>query len=659
MRDALAALAIPARLLTALLLLLGALVAPHAANLNPLILAFFYTATLWRLIAQRRPDVMPRRWLLFLLMFTALVLVAFTTDVSDGRLAGTALLVVMLGLKLLELRARRDIHITVFLGYFLVLTQFLYDQSLLLALYLFVGVVALMSIQVGLNRVNIELRLQLRNTLAMLAGALPLALVVFMLFPRLQTPLWGVDAGHAVTGISDEMTLGNIGRLTQSGETAFRVRFLHEVPEPSQRYWRGPVLWQTDGVRWLPGRRALDSRRADGGDPLALDYEITLEPTGQYWLFGLDVVVSTPASGLLNRDYSLVSRQRINKRLTYRAASDPDLRLLSLTPRERAMGLQLPDRVSPRVAGLVEQWRGVSDEPLQLVEQALAYFREQPFVYTLTPGELSGDVVDRFLFETRRGFCEHYAGSFALLMRLAGIPARVVVGYQGGEKNPHAEHWVVRQSDAHAWTEVWLPDYGWWRVDPTAAVAPARIEQPIDSASSLDSDQVVFQIDEHGMLGGLWREAAWLADAVDLGWHRWVVGFTAERQSSLLEAIGLRDLKGVGLALALGIGGALAVALAYLVAQLPRGPRRDPLPALWQRLLHKLQRAGVRAPPWYGPDTICALAVEAFPQAGDQLHAINRMYVQLRYGRHADPRQIGALRRRINRLRLRPGSRSP
>jgi transglutaminase-like putative cysteine protease len=654
MRDALAGLPIPSRLLTALLLLLGALMAPHAANLNPLILAFFYTATLWRLIAQRRPDVMPRRWLLFLLMFTALVLVAFTTDVSDGRLAGTALLVVMLGLKLLELRARRDIHITVFLGYFLVLTHFLYDQSLPLALYLFTGVVALMSIQVGLNRVNIELRLQLRNTLAMLAGALPLALVVFLLFPRLQTPLWGIGSGHARTGISDEMTLGNIGQLTRSGETAFRVRFLHDEPDPSQRYWRGPVLWQTDGANWQPGRRTVRPRRADGRDPFALDYEITLEPTGEYWLFGLDVVVSGPSSSLLNSDYSLVSRERINKRLTYRAASDPDLRMTRLSERERALGLQLPQRVSPRVAALAQQWRAASDpsEPLQLVEKALAYFREQPFVYTLTPGELSGDVIDEFLFETRRGFCEHYAGSFALLMRLAGIPSRVVIGYQGGEKNPHADHWVVRQSDAHAWTEVWLPERGWWRVDPTAAVAPTRIEQPIDSALSQDSDRVVFQIDEHGLLGGLWRDAAWLADAVDLGWHRWVVGFTAERQSSLLETIGLRDLKGVGLALALGIGGALAVTLAYLVAQLPRGPRRDPLPALWQRLLHKLQRAGVRAPPWYGPDTICAIATEAFPQAGDQLRAINRMYVQLRYGRHADPRQIGALRRRINRLRL-------
>ena len=657
MRDALASLPIPVRLLTALLLLLGALVAPHAANLNPLILAFFYIATLWRLIAQRQPEVMPRRWLLMLLMIAAMALVVATTHVADGRLAGTALLIVMLGLKLLELRARRDIHVAVFLGYFLVLTQFLYDQSLPLAIYLFAGVIALISIQVGLSRVNLELRLQLRNTLAMLAGALPLALVVFLLFPRLSDPLWGVNVSSAVTGISDDMSLGDIGRLSQSNETAFRVRFFSEPPEPDERYWRGPVLWHTDGQRWKAGRHPARPLPPGPSASQFIDYEVTLEPTGEYWLFGLDVVTDKPDAALLNSNYSLVGTQRVNQRRTYRAVSDPTFRMQQLSERERDMALQLPAQVSPRISELVDTWRAASDpqQPLQVVQQALAYFREQPFVYTLAPGELRGDVVDQFLFETRRGFCEHYAGSFALMMRVANIPSRVVLGYQGGEKNPHADHWVVRQSDAHAWTEVWLPKLGWWRVDPTAAVAPERIEQSIDTALSQNSDQIVFSIDDPGMIGALWRNAAWLADAVDLGWHRWVVGFTADRQGSLLEMLGLADVKGLGLILTMVIGGALAITLVYIVAQLPRGRIQDPLPALWQTLLHKLQRAGVRAPPWQGPDTICAVAAEAFPQARDQLLAINRMYIQLRYGQSGNQRQVGALRRRITRLRLKSG----
>lgn len=654
MRDALAGLPIPQKLLTAVLLLLGALVAPHAANLNPLILVFFFGAVLWRLVAQRRPEIMPGRWLLMLLMIAALGLVVFTTNVSDGRLAGTALLVVMIGLKLLELRARRDMHITVFLGYFLVLTQFLYDQSLLLAAYLFVGVFALMSVQVGLNRVNIELRLQLRNTLAMLAGAVPLALVVFLLFPRLQSPLWGISTQGAMTGISEEMTLGNIGSLSRSNDIAFRVRFFDPPPHPSQRYWRGPVLWNTDGERWTPGAQRVSSLPTIAGSDSAIDYEITLDPTGSYWLFGLDVVTRRPPGSYLNGNFSLVNSKRVDKRISYRASSDPDYRLLALSDHERRMALQLPPRISPRIRALVAEWQAATDpvQPIQLVQEALAYYREQPFVYTLSPGVLQGDPIDRFLFETRRGFCEHYAGSFAVLMRVAGIPSRVVIGYQGGEKNPHADHWVVRQSDAHAWTEVWLPKLGWWRIDPTAAVAPERIERPINTDLSQDSDRVVFRFDDNGLARALWLNAAWVADAVDLGWHRWVVGFTAERQSNLLQSVGLRELKGLGLAIALLIGSALAITLVYLLAKIPRGKVQDPLPALWQKLLHKLQRAGVKAPPWHGPDTICEVAAKTYPEASDQLVAINRMYVQMRYGQGEHQQQIGALRKRINRLRL-------
>lgn len=655
MRDALASLPIPARLLYALLLVLAALMLPHLANLGPAIIAFFFAAAVWRLLAVRRAARLPGRWLLLLLMILAIALVVFSAGMLDGRLAGTALLVVMLGLKLLELKARRDIHVAIFLGYFLILTHFLYDQSLWLAAYLMVGVSALVALQVGLNRVEIDLRLQLRNTGAMLAAALPIALVVFLLFPRLQTPLWGIHTKSAVTGISGELTLGDIGRLSRSNATAFRVRFDDRVPEPAQRYWRGPVLWQTDGNSWQRGRPAfkMPAPEAPGGQ--SIDYEITLEPTGEYWLFGLDVVTGPPNGAHINSNHALVNAQRINRRMSYRASSDSELPLLAITERERRQGLQLPPQISDRVRSLVDQWQRETDpaKPLELVQRALDYFRNEAFVYTLAPGVLSGDVVDQFLFESRRGFCEHYAGSFALLMRIAGIPSRVVVGYQGGDKNPHAEHWVVRQSDAHAWTEVWIEGLGWWRVDPTAAVAPQRIEQPIDSALSSDSDRVVFQVDAEGVLGSLWSDARWLIDAVDLGWHRWVVGFTADRQRGLFQRFGFEQLKGLALAVALLIGIGLALVPAYLLSRLPRLRRGDPLPGLWQRLRKKLQIAGVEVPVWLGPDTLCERAACDYPEQAAELAAIARLYVQLRYGRATDPRLVVALRRRIRGLRLR------
>lgn len=655
MRDALAELPIPPQLLSALLFLVAALMAPHASNLSPAILGFFYTACAWRLLAQRYSILLPGKWALLVLMLFALALVIYTTGLYDGRLAGTALLIVMLGLKLLELRARRDIHVTVFLGYFLVLTQFLYNQSLWLAAYLFLGVLALNVVQVGLSRVHVELGGQLRKALGMLAAALPLALVVFLLFPRLDSPLWAISTSSAVTGISDEMSLGDIGQLTSSKETAFRVHFFGEVPSPAQRYWRGPVLWMTDGRRWTAGRAPAPAAKALVSSEVPIDYELILEPTGEYWLFGLDLVTDPPAGARLNHNLALVGNQRINKRFTYRASSDPNYRMRSLNTGERQLGLQLPEQVSPRLRQLVQQWQAETDprEPLQLVQRALAYFSEQPFVYTLSPGSLnSADPIDQFLFETRRGFCEHYAGSFALLMRLAGIPSRIVLGYQGGEKNPRADHWLIRQSDAHAWNEVWIPELGWWRIDPTAAVAPERVEQSINSARSLDAGRVVFQVAGGGLIDDLWREAAWLADAVDLGWHSWIVGFSAERQNSLLDLFGLGGLNGLGLALAMLVGSTLAAGFVFLMARLPKPRARDPLPLLWRQFVDKLRRHGLAAAPWQGPDTVCKEASIYFPKASEQLRAINRLYVQLRYGRREDNQQLGALRRRIRRLRL-------
>ncbi|WP_164513515.1 transglutaminase TgpA family protein [Thiosocius teredinicola] len=655
MRDAMANLPIPSRLLATLVILLGALVAPHSANLSPMVVGAFYCAALWRLLALSRPTLIPGRWVLLLLMLGGMATVVFSTGIRDGRLTGTALLVVMVGLKLLELKARRDMHVTIFLGYFLVLTQFLYNQTLGLAIYMFCGVIGLLAVQIGLNRVHIDSRQQLVYTLRVAGGALPLALVIFVLFPRLETPLWGINTASAVTGISGEMTLGNIGELSQSDATAFRVRFDGDVPPPAARYWRGPVLWHTDGRRWTAGRRPVRPEQVEGVSPNAIVYEVTLEPTGEYWLFGLDIVTSTPPSTFLNRDFSLVGDQRVNKRFTYRAASDPDYRVATMTQGERLRGLQLPDEIAPRVSQLVKQWMAESDpdQPLQVVEKALRYFRQQPFVYTLSPGVIEGDPLDTFLFETRRGFCEHYAGSFTQLMRMAGIPARVVVGYQGGEKNPHAEHWVVRQSDAHAWSEVWVPGRGWWRVDPTAAIAPERVERSIDPGLSQDGDEIVFSGDNSGLLRVVWLNARWMADAVDLNWHRWVVGFTAERQQSLLRQYGLSDLQGIGLGIALLIGGLVAVGSVYLISKLPRPRRGDPLPAIWQRLVRKLRRAGLTVDDWQGPDTVCSNAIVRFPDAADQLAAINRMYVKLRYGRQSDRSLVSALYKRVAQLKLR------
>jgi protein-glutamine gamma-glutamyltransferase len=651
MTDALARLPIPRHSLVLVVVVIGLLMAPHLANLHAGVLAFFYATAAWRLLGMRLPILLPGRLALLALTLLALVLVVTTTQVQDGRLAGTALLAVMLGLKLVEVRNRRDMHVAIYLGFFLAMTLYLYDQSLWLAVYTVAGIAVLVRILIGLNRVESNPGQENRSAWWLMVAAVPLAIVVFLLFPRLQAPLWAVDSNTAVSGISDEMSLGTIGNLSQSTRVAFRVQFLGREPLPQERYWRGPVLWETDGQRWTSGLRSTQpvEQVRRGLEPV--EYEITLEPTGEFWLFGLDTVVETPPGTFVNGNQSLVGKARVNRRHSYRALSYTDLVQDELTELQRESALQLPERVSPRVATLVADWRRAAASDAGVVESALRYFREQPFVYSLTPGTLSGDVVDRFLFETRRGFCEHYAGSFAVLMRLAGIPTRVVIGYQGGTRNPHGDHWVIRQSDAHAWNEVWLDD-GWRRVDPTAAVAPERIVRPIDPGLSMDSGRIVFDVGELHWLRSAWMDARWMVDAVELGWYRWVIDFTADRQNSLLERFGLSNRQGFGLALALVTASLVTLMAVYLLAQIQRPRQRDRLVTIWSRFTAKLHRAGLAVEPWQGPDTVCAVARQAFPGAGAEIAAINRIYVQLRYGRGSDPMLLRALQRRVRQLRL-------
>jgi transglutaminase-like putative cysteine protease len=484
--------------------------------------------------------------------------------------------------------------------------------------------------------------------------AVPIAAVLFVLFPRLGGPLWGfaVDQGGAVTGLSDTMSPGSFARVVQSSETAFRVRFDGEPPPPAERYWRGPVLMHTDGKTWSAGE--LPEERPPSVEALVdpVSYEVTLEPHRRRWLFGLDVPVSVPGGARLRADRQVVADRDVVSRLTYRVTSVTRYRTGAPTTAERALALQLPENVSERVRQLAEGWRRAAATPAEVIDGALAMFRDEPFVYTLAPPPLGDDPADAFLFETRRGFCEHFSSSFVLLMRLAGIPARVVTGYQGGEVNPRGDYLLVRQSDAHAWAEVWLPETGWLRVDPTAHVAPERVESPIDPGRSLAEGRVAFNV-ELGWLRGLTRQVVWLVDAANLNWHRWVVGYDRERQDHFLRNLGLAGLHGHRL-------GILAVAVATVVvlvvlALVLRSPRvGDPVAAAYGRLCRKLARAGVGREPYEGPRDFLDRAARALPGQADALREIGRLYEQLRYGPGRTSAATRHLSRAVSRLRLRP-----
>lgn len=659
MKDALAGRDVPGPQLILLVALLGLAVAPHLVNLSPWITGPFYLMAGWRLSAALRPKLLPGRWLLLGLTLLALANVALHLGVADGRNGGVALLVAMLGLKLLELRSRRDLYMAVFLGYFVVVTQFLFQQGLPLAAYLGGVVVGLTGVLVAMNRATpgAPLGPALAQAGRLLAAAVPAMAVLFVLFPRLTGPLWGlsVNLSGAITGISNEISPGSISQLSQSRATAFRVTFEDPVPPPAARYWRGLVLWDTDGRTWSSGpplpygyRGALPTV---SGNPVR--YEVTLEPTQQPYLFLLDLPRAAPTDAHLAPELTAQTRTAITRRLTYRGEAWPEGRQTRLTAQERERGLWLPDTVTPRMEALVAGWRAEGAEGPVMVQKALAHFHTQPFVYTLAPPPLGEAPEDQFLFDTKRGFCEHYATSFTLLMRLAGIPARVVVGYQGGEFNPHGDHWIVRQSDAHAWTEVWLEGGGWTRIDPTAAVAPERIEHSIGSEQGEEGAPVLFELEAPGALGRMLREARWLADSLELGWHRWVVGYSRDRQLGLLSDLGLGRLAGYGQGLlAVGLGAA-ALGLGALLLQLAGAGPAEPVRDAYRRLQRKLSRAGLVVHPWDGPSDLQRAALAAFPEHGPELRRLFALYIGLRYGRRpGGRREVRRLRRGVRWLRL-------
>lgn len=640
------------------LLLLVAL--PHFRNLGSWIMVFFCITILIRLAALRFPVLSQSRLLIGSLLIAAVALVLLTADINDGRRAGTSLLVAMLGLKLLELKTDRDLYISIFLGYFVVITQFLYRQDLWLALYLFVLSAFLTALLISVNRVTANIQAQTRYAVLMMFGAMPLALVLFFLFPRLDSPLWSITThtNQAVTGLSDRMSPGNISQLSQSDALAFRIKFLDTVPAPEDRYWRGAVLWKTDGRNWSPAYGQEKPKSLKSNSSQLIHYEITTEPNNTPWLVALERPNKAPSGMHLNDDYQIILGKplKTRKTLQMQASSGADIDWISQDQRE--LGLELPDFVSERTRLLAGSWLDQygSDQPHKIIAAALDYFRQGEFRYSLTPGQLRGDPTDSFLFETRSGFCEHYAAAFTVLMRVTGIPTRVVLGYQGGVKNPLADHWIVRQSDAHAWTEVWIEGQGWKRIDPTAAVSPERIQRPIDPARSSSSTNVVFSTEKSGLLNQFFEQSEWLIDSMELGWHHWVRDFNQKQQRNLLQRLGINDSSGLqqGL-LMISLGGA-ALLIGYLITQLRLRRPGNPTQQAWQKHLQQLQKMGLAIQPWQTPDQVLKSASEKWPQQKTQLAHIAALYTQIQYAEpqsdSSQRQQLIKLRSAIRRLRL-------
>lgn len=626
-------------------------VMPHIPRLPWWLALPAVAVLLFKLIMLRRHgDRSIPRSLLLLLTLASAASVYLHYHTLLGRDAGVALLVSMLLLKLLELRTTRDACLIVFLGYFLVITNFLYTQTILIAVYMFATTLVITATLAAITRGRTPRPVleQLRLAGLLLAQAVPLMLVLFVFFPRIAGPVWGLpkDSNTGMTGLSDSMTPGAISSLAQSDNIAFRVKFAEAAPTAALRYWRGPVLWHTDGKRWTPGHFELQPRtpqQAVRHDGKPVHYTVTLEGHHQHWLLALDLPVDISVPALHSVDFQFRAYKPVQQRTRYSATSWPRYQTGDLDPQLRSAALQLPGHVSKRVQSLAHDWRSRAADDRAVVQLALAHFNTEPFVYTLQPPLLGSDPVDEFLFSTRRGFCEHYAAAFVVLMRSTGIPARVVTGYQGGEYNPLGGYWLIRQSDAHAWAEVWLPESGWQRVDPTAAVAPERIENPLDPGAQLAGAPARFLLSERSLLARSWRGLGHALDALNNNWNEWVLSYGPERQRALLAVLGISKASWKHLAMILTLLMTvmlLGIALWMLVRK-PLEPA-TPVLRIWGKFCRRLSRLGIECAPGEGPQDLARRTSSAHPALAGQVKLISGLYIRLRYGRpaHNDQRLV-------------------
>ncbi|OOZ37559.1 transglutaminase TgpA family protein [Solemya velesiana gill symbiont] len=646
------------RELTALIILLIMTMAPHVLHLNGWISGFFIAAVFLRLVALKTPKALPGRFLLFLLTAGGLTNVLAHYPLLMGKEAGVALLTSMMGLKLLELKTRRDLFITVFLAFFTLVTLFLFRQEIALVGYVLLVAWGLGAVLVEASRSehSANLLVPLRKSGIMLLQAVPVMIVLFVFFPRFTGPLWnlGFDSRAATAGLSDRISPGSISKLILSEEVAFRVNFEDKIPPNSNLYWRGPVLWQTDGFYWNEGpqQRPRKLKLQVAGEPVA--HTVTLEPTHRRWLFALDLPQKRPPNSIHMPDFQLLNLKPLDQRIRYSLTSWTEYNTGPLQEDELQRGLQLPPNITPRMEELVAGWKAEAEGPVEIVETALKFFREQPFFYTLIPPLTLDNPADEFLFETRRGFCEHYATSFTLLMRLVGIPTRVVTGYQGGELNPMGGYLVVRQADAHAWSEVWLAGSGWVRIDPTAAVAPQRIDRSfnpnIDRSFDI-GEPIKFNLKESDLVKRLVNQLRWGWDSINSSWHNWVLGYTMERQGSLMAMLGFSFLRGYKLALGMVLITATVVFGLAILLWNQTIIKTDPIQKAFLRYCKKLSRIGIVRNPWEGPRDLATRVIKLRPDLATDVARITSLYIAMRYGNEGGQQKLRRLQMQVQAFR--------
>jgi protein-glutamine gamma-glutamyltransferase len=645
-----------------LLFVIGWVVAPHVAHLPWWCSALVAIVLAWRAFLAWKGRPLPGRWWLVAFLAVTLVGTWVTHRTVLGRDAGVTLIVVLLALKTLELRARRDAFVIFFLGFFTMLTNFFFSQTLAVAATMLVALLGLLTALVNAHMpVGRPPLMEAARTAGWMAllGA-PIMAVLFVLFPRFA-PLWGIpgDAMSGRSGLSSQMQVGNIASLALDDSVAFRVKFEGQAPAQRDLYFRGPVLSEFDGREWRPLMARIMSRFPPPqlGDPqLAgfgspVRYEVTLEPHNRPWLLTLDAATEPPEvpgmRAAMTSELQWVASRPIVDLVRYQAVSHVNFR----HGPPRRIGVlpeytYLPPGFNPRtleLAGSLMRENPAGDA-FSLVQSALRLLRTGGYTYTLEPGVYGQHTSDEFWFDRKEGFCEHIASSFVVLMRAMSIPARVVTGYQGGSPNSVDGYWVVRQSDAHAWTEVWLESRGWVRIDPTAVVSPGRT----GTFQRLQTPRGVFATAIETVNPNLSAMVRATWEAMNNRWNQWILNYTQSRQLNLLRNLGFESPGWEDLSRVL-IFIIVLVALAGALWSWWDRLQHDPWLRLLGRVRKRLRQAGVEVGPSAPPRQIANLVTTRF---GQDARGLADWLLKLEAQRYASApgASLAALRREFQNL---------
>lgn len=642
------------KVLIFLLSSLGLIVFPHVYHLAPGVFAFFYLLLGWRFTGIWKPGWLPNKLFVFFLTVCGITLLYSQHQGVFGRDAGTSLFVTALGLKLLEIKSERDIYLINFLAFIVAASQFLFEQSILMAAYILFVCSVLLATLFCINSRNHHPGPALKYAGLMIAQAIPVSIVLFILFPRVEAPRWMLfDDHHAKSGLSDIMEPGSISNLALSDELVFRAKFSGALPPPQQRYWRGPVLSYTDGKRWTQSPRSgllkIQSIPKFTGPPY--HYTLLMEPQNKNWVYALDMAADFESSLHQKANYLLVTSRDPDKRAEYKVTSYPTYNTGTLSVKDYQDVMQLPGEASDKIRQFISRLHGFDSSPLNFIRQLLNHFRAEDFHYTLTPPLLEDDPIETFLFETKQGFCSHYASAFVYLMRAANIPARVVIGFQGGELNKAGDFLEIRQSDAHAWAEVWLQNRGWVRIDPTAAIAPERIEQTIDTDRLMPGELIRFlSADSDTQALGWLKQVRQLWNNVDYNWQRWVINYDNKNQSRFLSTLGIHDLNTM-IYWMIGITSLIIALLAWFLLY-HKQKTTDRILLTYNRFCNKIARQGLTKNTGEGPKDFAARIKRTLPGRAKDIDQITAVFISLRYGKDSSPKELQRFQKLVAKFKI-------